>query len=158
MTAISNINYYHYWGKANKEGDYHLLAYHCLDVAAVAEAYLNTHPHFLNAIAFSLGFTSEQSKALILFMITLHDLGKFSICFQSKLPEILGQLLPSAKARDNTNYRHDELGQGIWLSDLVELFIQEYGIWEKDPKYINKGFNSLMSASTGHHGQPTLST
>jgi len=29
-------SYYHYWGKAEKEGvRYHLLPYHCLDVAAV---------------------------------------------------------------------------------------------------------------------------
>ncbi len=30
-------SYYRYWGKAEKEGPgYHLLPYHCLDVAAVA--------------------------------------------------------------------------------------------------------------------------
>ena len=30
-------SYYRYWGKAEKDGPgYHLLPYHCLDVAAVA--------------------------------------------------------------------------------------------------------------------------
>ncbi len=29
--------YYQYWGKADGEGNYHLLPYHCLDVAAVGE-------------------------------------------------------------------------------------------------------------------------
>jgi CRISPR-associated endonuclease/helicase Cas3 len=32
--------YYKYWGKAEKDGSrYHLLPYHCLDVAAVAAAW-----------------------------------------------------------------------------------------------------------------------
>ncbi len=35
------VNYYQYWGKAKKTGDesldYHLLVYHCLDVAAVGK-------------------------------------------------------------------------------------------------------------------------
>ena len=28
-------SYYRYWGKTAKDGSYHLLPYHCLDVAAV---------------------------------------------------------------------------------------------------------------------------
>ncbi|MGQ2872256.1 HD domain-containing protein, partial [Leptospira santarosai] len=34
-------SYYKYWGKADQEGNYHLLVYHCLDVAAVGEVYLS---------------------------------------------------------------------------------------------------------------------
>jgi hypothetical protein len=33
------VSYWRYWGKAERDGDryrYHLLPYHCLDVAAVA--------------------------------------------------------------------------------------------------------------------------
>ena len=37
---IMQKTYYNYWGKADKEGNYHLLPYHCLDVAAVGEVYL----------------------------------------------------------------------------------------------------------------------
>ena len=32
----NGVDYYKYWGKADKQGNYHLLVYHCLDVAAVA--------------------------------------------------------------------------------------------------------------------------
>ncbi|EMJ96369.1 type I-E CRISPR-associated protein Cas7/Cse4/CasC [Leptospira alstonii] len=34
--------YRSYWGKANREGNYHLLVYHCLDVAAVQVAHAIT--------------------------------------------------------------------------------------------------------------------
>jgi len=26
-----DVNFYKYWGKANNDGNYHLLVYHCLD-------------------------------------------------------------------------------------------------------------------------------
>ena len=32
---------YKYWGKADKDGKYHLLVYHCLDVAAVGKVIEN---------------------------------------------------------------------------------------------------------------------
>lgn len=36
MKETENKNYFRYWGKAEKDGSgYHLLPYHCLDVAAV---------------------------------------------------------------------------------------------------------------------------
>ncbi|MFH2046688.1 MAG: HD domain-containing protein [Pseudomonadota bacterium] len=28
-------SYYRYWGKTRDDGSYHLLPYHCLDVAAI---------------------------------------------------------------------------------------------------------------------------
>ncbi|WP_156919725.1 HD domain-containing protein [Syntrophorhabdus aromaticivorans] len=38
-------NYFKYWGKAEKDGSrYHLLPYHCLDVAAVAAAWWDQSP------------------------------------------------------------------------------------------------------------------
>ena len=44
-------NIYRYWGKVNssEEGttDYHLLEYHCLDVAAVGEVLLENQPALL---------------------------------------------------------------------------------------------------------------
>ena len=35
MNPSDNNLIYRYWGKAGKDGSYHLLPYHCLDVAAV---------------------------------------------------------------------------------------------------------------------------
>ncbi|MBI5641767.1 MAG: hypothetical protein HZA17_15230 [Nitrospirae bacterium] len=36
MSNEATPSYFRYWGKAEKEGPmYHLLPYHCLDVAAV---------------------------------------------------------------------------------------------------------------------------
>ena len=43
MTTYMNALYYKYWGKARKRDDgtydYHLLVYHCLDVAAVGRVH-----------------------------------------------------------------------------------------------------------------------
>lgn len=35
---MSEAAFYRYWGKAGDEGRYHLLPYHCLDVAACGRA------------------------------------------------------------------------------------------------------------------------
>jgi CRISPR-associated endonuclease/helicase Cas3 len=36
---------YGYWGKTASDGSYHLLPYHCLDVAAVLTALILRSPH-----------------------------------------------------------------------------------------------------------------
>lgn len=82
------MNYYKYWGKAKKEhdqngGDYHLLPYHCLDVAAVADIWLTESNILLNQISSHLNVTDEQTKNIVLFFVLLHDLGKFDARFQS---------------------------------------------------------------------------
>ena len=38
---MNDNSFYKYWGKVSKkDGDYHLLVYHCLDVAAVGRVLL----------------------------------------------------------------------------------------------------------------------
>lgn len=48
---MTDKRYYKYWGKAGKEdGSYHLLPYHCLDVAAVGYVLLNRLPRLRNYV------------------------------------------------------------------------------------------------------------
>ncbi len=87
-------SYFHYWGKARKhpgsEGaDYHLLPYHCLDVAAVASNWWDKSPHIQNSfMQYSEGLSPKQIKAWTIFFIALHDYGKFDIRFQRKAMEV----------------------------------------------------------------------
>ena len=92
-------DYFHYWGKVDKsdEAKYHLLVCHCLDVAAVAHQYLERFPKLLQGFSAALGFDESFTRQLLLFIIALHDLGKFSQYFQDKVPavrESLGQPEP----------------------------------------------------------------
>ena len=68
--------YYMYWGKARHDG-YHLLVYHCLDVAAVADVWLSESNTLLSQISKQLNTTPEKAKNVVLFFILLHELGKF---------------------------------------------------------------------------------
>ncbi len=79
--------YYRYWGKAKpKEGegeDYHLLPYHCLDVVAVADIWLQKSAVLLNQISQQIELNKDKSKSIVLFFIALHDLGKFEVVFKN---------------------------------------------------------------------------
>ena len=67
-------SYYRYWGKAEKDGDgYHLLPYHCLDVAAVAAAWWDASPTIRRAFHRRNKLSKEQLRAWVLFFVALHD-------------------------------------------------------------------------------------
>ena len=143
---------YNYWGKTDDNNNYHLLVYHCLDVAAVAEAYLNEHPELLHTMARGLGLEIPQAQALILLFIALHDLGKFSVCFQSKNPVVLNKLNPDRKERNNFPERHDVLGSVIWRKKIYD----EFKNCIKKPADLRSrpAFDVLMDSCAGHHGKP----
>lgn len=91
--------YYRYWGKADEEGNYHLLVYHCLDVAAVA-AYWFDNSRVIQR-SFQLNnpeYKLNGIRAWILFFIALHDIGKIDIRFQMKAPKVFRILNPNFKA------------------------------------------------------------
>ncbi|MCG8524887.1 MAG: CRISPR-associated endonuclease Cas3'', partial [Opitutales bacterium] len=81
-------DYFRYWGKAkpgeNGGASYHLLPYHCLDVAAVAACWWKRSPAISGQFTRITGLPEEQARAWVLFFIALHDYGKFDIRFQLK--------------------------------------------------------------------------
>lgn len=145
--------YYNYWGKSDDAGNYHLLVYHCLDVAAVANVYLDAHPALLNTFATDLRLAKDETKSLLLLLIALHDAGKFSSSFQNLIPNLFKQLNPdSFKSRSSINERHDSLGFVFgnyclckWLKKIL-LSSEEINI--------KPGLLALINASVGHHGTP----
>lgn len=137
--SVQSPSYFKYWGKAKKEAnsegaDYHLLPYHCLDVAAVAEVWLDESSTLLHQISSHLKADVPHSKRIVLFFILLHDLGKFDARFQS-FREDIRQLLQGSEwgvEADSVYYSHGSCG--------YQQFSDIYGISE------------AMKAVAGHHG------
>jgi CRISPR-associated endonuclease/helicase Cas3 len=96
-------NCFHYWGKAapltdnTNEQSFHLLTYHCLDVAAVGQQMLLHDPNLLRKIIPSDVFKDEPEReqwciGVITFLLALHDIGKFSDRFQNLMPDLMNEL------------------------------------------------------------------
>lgn len=79
-------SYYRYWGKTDRDDPdrYHLLVYHCLDVAAVASVWWENSTVIRRSFIDRSGLDEGPTKAWVLFFISLHDYGKFDIRFQRK--------------------------------------------------------------------------
>jgi len=145
-------NYFYFWGKAAGElpGEptSHPLAYHSLEVAAVADVLLQTNTRKLGALACLLQTSPENARGLIVSMIALHDIGKFSTGFQSKCraawpTNILGEYEASAGGR------HDADGYAMGgRLNFRALFNKTLSEWKSSDIY------SIWAAITGHHGQP----
>lgn len=154
-------SYFRYWGKARKEGEdgpaYHLLPYHCLDVAAVASAWWDASTAIRRNCLASFkyhDFDQRQLRAWVMFFIALHDLGKFDLRFQLKAPEALaaawqplGKEDHGLAAKDITGFDHGWAGMA-WAN-------QEYRQWfgrDDCDREIWSRWQPWLAAVTGHHG------
>ena len=96
---------------------------------------------------------TEVAKTWCVFLLGLHDLGKFSETFQQLREDLRLTLWPDAMIRKrNYTTRHDVLGWLLWKQYLRnELF---------DPKdedlqdIIDGSMDYWLAAVTGHHGWP----
>lgn len=157
---IRNDPIFNYWGKADPnypgEPKWHPLAYHCLDVAAVAavwwDACASLRGNF--SAAFASPLTSTQLRAWVVFFVALHDLGKFDIRFQLKAPEALATAWRRLEKNDHElalkeiqEFNHGHAGIA-WArreyARWIEQLDQEQTIWTC--------WQLWLSAVTGHHG------
>src|SRR6056297_582307 len=164
-------NYYKYWGKAEKDGcKYHLLPYHCLDVAAVGSVWWGMSSAIRKVFCNSTILKGDEVRAWLLLFIALHDIGKFDIRFQRKASEIWEQLqwpeYPSRlSANDVRNYFHGPAGLCWMINELDEIIpggSQNELPFNDDPfdfEWIKDEHNSILNnwkpwleAVTGHHG------
>lgn len=150
-----------YWGKADPayplEQKWHPLAYHCLDVAAVAASWWDASPAIQRTFLTAFSCTQLQQnklRAWILFFTALHDLGKFDVRFQLKAPDALaaawrplGKKDQEVAQRDIDGFDHGWAGMA-WAN-------QEYRLWldhSDDSREIWEQWKPWLSAVTGHHG------
>lgn len=156
--------YYRYWGKAQKDkkltGDcYHLLPYHSLDVALCGQQLLSDELPWIGRISAHLNCEPARIRRVFCFLLTIHDLGKFSRSFQSLAPNLSDALVPA-----NTDYRysvrHDSLGFWLVRSDnsptpnaLTQFFAERLALKPRKLA-LRKTFLHWIKTVTGHHGEP----
>ncbi len=152
------MNAFRYWGKAQpaQQGTarWHLLPFHSLDVAAVAQQYLLGHPALLRLFSDRLGTNSQTTLAWLTFWIALHDLGKFATSFQGLCPEAL-LALQQRESLLRYGERHDTLGDFIWKDQLYHAR-DALALGARKSNF-NSAFQPWIAAVTGHHGQPPRS-
>lgn len=144
-------DYFKYWGKADKDDPtkYHLLPYHCLDVAAVGWILLNPQKSLCHRMAAQLRVEPVWLRDFFVFCLALHDIGKFSRAFQGLKTDLSPDLV-KANPRMQYTERHDTLGFWLWSKDLstqLEKPLPGNGEW------LNK-IGPWLEIVTGHHGMP----
>jgi CRISPR-associated endonuclease/helicase Cas3 len=155
-------DYYRYWGKAGreegKEPGYHLLPYHCLDVAATGQELLRQRPAEWRKLAAMCGMEPEEFRQWAVFFLALHDLGKFSFNFQAKRPDLLRWLQPELQRQPLEVGGHDALGWLIW-DRMVRAQLVERGVLPTSQSrwsipIAQQMADRWMRAMCGHHGKP----
>ena len=150
-----------YWGKADPnylgEPKWHPLAYHSLDVAAVAAAWWDESPVVQRTFLASFDWperASNRLRAWVLFFVALHDLGKFDIRFQLKALEAVAAVWPEL----------DPESHGLTVKEIKEFdhgwagiawANQEYRQWigQDDAKCaVWDAWMPWLAGVTGHHG------
>ncbi|SBS27680.1 CRISPR-associated endonuclease/helicase Cas3 [Marinomonas aquimarina] len=162
MELTNVASYFFYWGKAQKneldsKGDpYHLLPFHCLDVAAVGKVLLTQNKALTKNIASFLELDEEAFISLFIFCLLLHDLGKFASAFQALFKDETGFLFDANPTwhYNSKEHRHDQLGLFFWheLRELAELF--PTSLSDAEEPQVFETFSVLMECSLGHHGKP----
>lgn len=137
-----------YWGKAQPKNPetptWHPLAYHALDVAAVADALLAKDLRRLEQLAYRLGVQTEALHRLFVFLIALHDIGKLSRYFQAK-----SDLGPLGSLPNAPHTAHDDVGYALMLDsefDLAPLLARFFDV--------DLDGDIVLAAVAGHHGEP----
>jgi CRISPR-associated endonuclease/helicase Cas3 len=160
--------YFDYWGKAratDQAEPFHLLAFHSLDVAAVAAELLERDGRWLERVAPLSGFTAPSLRKVLPYLVALHDLGKFSEPFQDQQSEIVAGLQGPRPPRAS-RFRHDTVGNLLWRSwagrrpDPREagVFDELHGIvlpsGPASRRDVGWVLETWMAAVLGHHGKP----
>jgi CRISPR-associated endonuclease/helicase Cas3 len=154
-----------YWGKAaqafppprEQYPGWHLLVYHCLDVAAVASSWWDESPALRTKFRVAFSCSEDEIPRLrgwVLFFVALHDLGKFDIRFQLKAPDTLAVVWQRLnKGRDHeippleiASFDHGHAGIA-WAK-------QEFSSWLKNCEEASawSRWDNWLAAVTGHHG------
>lgn len=138
---------YGYWGKADGS-EWHPLAYHMLDVAAVVDELFQARPD-LERIADNL--VGGLGRALPL-LAALHDIGKITLPFQCLRQDVRARISGDGEAVGGGGIRHGELGLLVWGRFLSEVRseLSSLSSWNLD------AWEVLAKAVFGHHGVPCV--
>ena len=150
---MADKSYFKYWGKAKADDEdgpsFHLLPYHCLDVAAVGWILLNPEKPLCQRLAAQLGVEAAWLRDFFVFCLALHDLGKFSRAFQGLKTDLSPDLV-KANSRMQYTERHDTLGFWLWRENLCTQLEKSLS---GNREWLNK-IERWLEIVTGHHGMP----
>jgi len=146
-------DYFRYWGKADRNYDrapeWHPLVYHCLDVAACGHALLGYRPAYMENLVRLTGLPDEIVRPWLVYLLAIHDGGKFGDGFQIHRPDLVATL----QGRSGLNAggeRHDTLGYV-----LAERYLLDWlGVNGRDRDLVDLAL-PWIAAVTGHHGHPS---
>lgn len=141
-----------FWGKARggTEGaPYHALAFHSLDVAAVAEALLDLFPKLTARVVMASGADLCEVRTLLVRLAALHDLGKYAKGFQAKVPELYPAVLGAFPDPVPTG-DHPAIGLRLMKTDLRRDMAKLLG------DFSSQDLKPLFMAVAAHHGRPVL--
>lgn len=152
---------YKNWGKTNpansfSDEHYHLLVYHCLDVAASGNLLLRKDPLLLKKLKEYLPLDDEKVTSLVSFYLAIHDIGKFSERFQNLQPDLLVSLRGHSSTR-SYSLRHDSMGFYLWKALWNKIWDENWLCLDKT-SFDSCDWNDLLIpwiiSTTGHHGNP----
>ncbi len=162
MTATTVPNFLRYWGKTNRSGDdtlapYHLLPYHCLDVAACGYAIVKSNLFGIQDVLSKYGIRGKDAENWIAWLFASHDIGKFARGFQQYAPFPKSPLVPPVSGIAALE-RHDSLGFYLWQK-LIEGWCSGSNdllpaIPREQRTRLKSALDIWISVSTGHHGIP----
>lgn len=146
-----------YWGKYRKDSDgrefFHLLPWHCLDVAAVGYWMVKDNIFSIRDFLSELGIREpEKAQGFFAWLLCWHDIGKYSLSFQQAVDTSHPDFQRTPK-RQLTNVRHDSLGEYAWKRYLKkkEGILPDSGLTPGDRV---KALEPWIAMTTGHHGVP----
>lgn len=160
-------SYYRYWGKAKRSEDqpgdaYHLLPYHCLDVAAIAAAWWDGSATLRKAFVAHADIEESVYRAWLLFFVALHDLGKWDVRFQRKALACWNIWNSGYEGRvpstnDSRSYDHGKSGLYWFREDSFEddaepEYADLFACFDAGPQLKKLAWYPWLEAVCGHHG------
>ena len=145
----ADTRFLQFWAKTSdaQQPPVHPVAYHLLDVAAVASSLLEATPTFATRVSHRLRIDPAELRRTAVFLVALHDIGKFSHPFQGQAaafwPSALGPFRPVPAAP-----RHDLAGYALLREPLADLLTPVLPGWRSPT------IDMLLRAICGHHGRP----
>ncbi len=149
MTEAHDLWMQTLWAKTGKDNATHLLPYHLIDVAEVAHLLWENTLGAKTCVLVSqvLGLPEEQAGRFLVFLVSLHDLGKASPSFQRKYEPVVPRL------------QEQGLPFGLGIGDIAHGIVSAAALaYRGDGLLINSGLApkriavALARAIGGHHG------
>lgn len=145
-TSPDGASRQHYlWAKYDRvTGNYHVLRYHLLDVAAVAwQMWDRVLSHAQRDwLASALATDHHNARSIIAMLASLHDIGKATPGFQKKA-KLLYEMLLSTGVDDERSF--DDL-HGILSAVILYRLLSENGLGKR-------GARNMAQVIGGHHGE-----